>query len=43
MYGFPSPDEIFMIDHEYGCPNFSAYDIANHFNEWAGNYKTHFI
>jgi len=29
-------DEIYFIDHEYGCPNFSTYDIGNHFNEWAG-------
>ena len=24
------------IDNEYGAPNYSAYDIANHFNEFCG-------
>lgn len=25
-----------FIDYEYGCPNPRAFDIANHFCEWAG-------
>ena len=25
-----------LIDFEYGGYNFRAFDIANHFNEWAG-------
>lgn len=29
-------DEINFIDYEYGCYNYAAFDIANHFNEWAG-------
>lgn len=27
---------MYAIDHERGCPNFSAYDIGNFFNEFAG-------
>jgi ethanolamine kinase len=29
-------DEIRFIDFEYAGPNYQAFDIANHFNEWAG-------
>ena len=29
-------DRAFFIDYEYGAFNYEAYDIANHFNEWAG-------
>eukprot|EP01114_Cavostelium_apophysatum_P010759 TRINITY_DN24876_c0_g1_i1.p1 TRINITY_DN24876_c0_g1~~TRINITY_DN24876_c0_g1_i1.p1 ORF type:complete len:353 (-),score=113.41 TRINITY_DN24876_c0_g1_i1:6-1064(-) len=29
-------DKINFIDYEYATLNFAAYDIANHFNEWAG-------
>ncbi len=28
--------EIKFIDYEYGCINYQAYDIANHFNEFSG-------
>lgn len=28
---------INFIDWEYAMPNYSIYDIANHFQEWAGN------
>ena len=28
-----------MIDFEYGGPNYLAYDIANHFCEFAGGYN----
>jgi len=28
--------EIKFIDFEYAAPNYQAFDIANHFNEWAG-------
>jgi len=27
---------IQLIDFEYGTMNFVAFDLANHFNEWAG-------
>ena len=27
---------ITLIDFEYGSMNFRGFDIANHFNEWAG-------
>ena len=27
---------ITLIDFEYGGTNFRGFDIANHFNEWAG-------
>lgn len=29
-------DEIHFIDYEYGAYNFRAFDIANHFCEFAG-------
>ena len=29
-------DMVGMIDFEYGGPNYLAYDIANHFCEFAG-------
>jgi len=29
-------DTINFIDYEYGAMNYQAYDIANHFNEYAG-------
>eukprot|EP00794_Sanderia_malayensis_P018159 gene18159-19971_t len=29
-------DELYLIDYEYASPNYGAYDIANHFNEFAG-------
>ena len=31
-----STGEIALIDFEYGGVNYVAFDIANHFNEWAG-------
>ncbi|GMI59831.1 hypothetical protein ScalyP_jg8680 [Parmales sp. scaly parma] len=31
-----STGDIQLIDFEYGTVNFVAFDIANHFNEWAG-------
>jgi hypothetical protein len=34
---FISTDTVGMIDFEYGGPNFLAYDIANHFCEFAGS------
>ncbi len=32
----PASGELKLIDFEYGGPNYRAFDIANHFNEWAG-------
>ena len=33
----PQPSgAVNLIDFEYGGYNFRAFDIANHFNEWAG-------
>ena len=32
----PQTRDIQLIDFEYGGYNFAAFDIANHFNEWAG-------
>jgi len=29
-------DRVFLIDYEYGGFNFEAFDIGNHFCEWAG-------
>ena len=29
-------DVLKCIDYEYGAPNYSAYDIANHFDEFCG-------
>ncbi|KAK3818856.1 MAG: kinase-like domain-containing protein [Benniella sp.] len=31
-----SKDDTFFIDYEYGSYSYRAFDIANHFNEWAG-------
>ncbi|RWS24442.1 ethanolamine kinase 2-like protein [Leptotrombidium deliense] len=31
-----SEQEIKFIDYEYGCYNYQAFDIGNHFNEYAG-------
>ncbi|KAJ2662548.1 hypothetical protein IWW48_001790 [Coemansia sp. RSA 1200] len=31
-----SNDKVFFIDYEYGMYNHRAFDIANHFNEYAG-------
>eukprot|EP01119_Soliformovum_irregulare_P003513 TRINITY_DN1412_c0_g1_i1.p2 TRINITY_DN1412_c0_g1~~TRINITY_DN1412_c0_g1_i1.p2 ORF type:complete len:345 (-),score=102.27 TRINITY_DN1412_c0_g1_i1:86-1120(-) len=30
------PDELHFIDYEYATHNYRAFDIANHFNEYAG-------
>ena len=31
------PQEVArFIDYEYGCPNYAAFDIGNHFNEAVG-------
>lgn len=32
-----------FIDYEYAGYNYQAYDIANHFNEFAGNTNILFI
>lgn len=29
-------NKVHFIDMEYGCPNYAAYDIANHFAEFVG-------
>ncbi|KAI7830052.1 kinase-like domain-containing protein [Kickxella alabastrina] len=31
-----SKDEVFFIDYEYAMYNYRGFDIANHFNEYAG-------
>lgn len=31
-------ERIVLIDYEYGGMNYAAYDISNHFCEWAGDY-----
>ena len=36
MVGEHDPSEIQLIDFEYGGVNFVAFDVANHFNEFAG-------
>ena len=34
----------YFIDYEYAAPNYLAYDIGNHFNEFAGkNYLNYFL
>ena len=35
-----SEDRISFIDFEYGAWNYQGFDIANHFNEYAGMVKT---
>lgn len=32
----PETNKIQLIDFEYGGSNYAAFDIANHFNEYAG-------
>lgn len=32
----PTGDDVRFIDFEYGGPGYAAFDIANHFSEWAG-------
>mmetsp|Transcript_5375 Transcript_5375/g.8578 ORF Transcript_5375/g.8578 Transcript_5375/m.8578 type:complete len:252 (+) Transcript_5375:1-756(+) len=32
----PSSGKLQLIDFEYGGTNFRGFDMANHFNEWAG-------
>ncbi|KAJ8023547.1 Choline/ethanolamine kinase [Holothuria leucospilota] len=32
-------DNLVLIDYEYASYNFSAYDFANHFNEWTMDYS----
>jgi len=32
--------KVRLIDFEYGGPNYVAFDIANHFNEWTGGTGT---
>ena len=29
-------DKVYLIDFEYGGTNYRGFDIANHWNEWAG-------
>lgn len=36
IYNPGDSKEIKFIDYEYSCINYQAYDIANHFNEFAG-------
>lgn len=31
-------DSVTFIDFEYAAPNYQAYDIANHFAEFVGEY-----
>lgn len=35
----PDTGELFLIDFEYGGANYRGFDIANHWNEWAGGTK----
>ena len=30
--------KLYFIDFEYGSYSYRGYDIANHFNEWAGTF-----
>ncbi len=31
-------DNVYLVDHEYAGPDYLAFDIANHFCEYAGMY-----
>ena len=33
-------DKVYLIDFEYGGTNYRGFDIANHWNEWAGGTQT---
>jgi ethanolamine kinase len=35
----PDTGELYLIDFEYGGCNYVGFDIANHWNEWAGGTK----
>lgn len=32
----PLPGDVGLVDYEYGGPNYLAFDIADHFTEFAG-------
>lgn len=32
----PNTSKVSFIDFEYAMPNYPAFDVANHFNEFAG-------
>ena len=34
--GSLAPEDVQLIDFEYGCYNYRGFDLANHFCEWAG-------
>lgn len=36
----PKRESVVFIDYEYTAFNYQAFDIANHFAEFAGNYTT---
>ena len=36
MLLFALPGKLYFIDFEYGSYSYRGYDIANHFNEYAG-------
>ena len=37
------PDAINFVDFEYAGLNYQAYDIANHFNEYAGELFIYYV
>lgn len=36
MISYLFSDKLYFIDFEYGSYSYRGYDIANHFNEYAG-------
>ncbi len=36
VHGDGGKKEVTFIDHEYGAPNYQAFDLGNHFAEWVG-------
>lgn len=38
VLSIPPPGEVNFIDYEYAFLNHQAYDIGNHFCEYAGNH-----
>lgn len=38
---FPLSGSVSFIDYEYADFNYQAFDIANHFNEFAGRQQIH--
>ena len=41
-FGFPSTGKVSFVDYEYSGLNYAAFDIGNHFCEFAGKCSNNF-